>query len=125
MVRFTGMEPVLAVGDLSEDLVYYVEQLGFEVAWSWGEPPVRAGITRDGFELQLACDHRFAPSCPARIYFSVRGVDSLYDECVSRGAEIELEVDDRAFGMRDFRVVDRSGNILGFGERISDGDSTE
>jgi uncharacterized glyoxalase superfamily protein PhnB len=104
------------------DEKYYVEQLGFTVTWRWGEPPVRVGVARDGFELQLVSDYRFAPSCPARVYFSVRGVDSFYEECLARGAEIDLELDDRSFGMRDFRVVDLSGNVLGFGEAMSRGE---
>ena len=118
MVEFTGVQPVLAVVDLSADLSYYVERLGFEVTWRWGEPPVRAGVARDGLELQLVSDGRFAPSCPSRVYFSVRGVDSLYEECRRRGADIDIELGDREFGMRDFRVVDLSGNVLGFGEAV-------
>jgi len=93
MVEFTGMQPVLAVNDLAADLNYYIEQLGFSVAWSWGDPPVRVGVTRGGFELQLVSDQRFAPSCSSRIYFSVRGVDSYYEECIARGANIDVELD--------------------------------
>jgi uncharacterized glyoxalase superfamily protein PhnB len=119
MIEFTGMQPVLAVLDLSTELGYYVEQLGFTVTWRWGEPPVRAGVARDGLELQLVSDGRFAPSCPSRVYFSVRDVDSLFEECLARGAMIDVELGDRPFGMRDFRVVDRSGNVLGFGEALS------
>jgi uncharacterized glyoxalase superfamily protein PhnB len=116
MVEFTGVQPVLAVDDLARDLSYYVEQLGFTVAWKWGEPAVRAGVARDGLELQLVSDQRFAPACSSRVYFSVRGVDAYYAQCLAGGATIELPLDDRPFGMRDFRVVDRSGNVLGFGE---------
>jgi hypothetical protein len=39
----------------------------------------------------------------------------LYEEYLSRGAEIDVELGDRDFGLRDFRV-DRSGNVLGFAE---------
>ena len=121
MVEFTAMQPVLAVVDLSVELRYYVERLGFEVTWRWGEPPSRAGVARGGLELQLVSDGRFAPSCPSRVYFSVQGVDSLYEECRRRGAEIDEELGDREFGMRDFRVIDLSGNVLGFGETVDFG----
>lgn len=121
MAEFTGMQPVLAVDDLSRNESYYVEQLGFTVTWRWGDPPVRVGLARDGFELQLVSDHRFAPSCPGRVYFSVRSVDSFYEECVARGAKINMELDDRSFGMRDFRVIDLSGNVLAFGEAMGQG----
>lgn len=123
MIEFTGMQPVLAVVDLSADLSYYVEQLGFTVTWRWGEPAVRAGVARDGLELQLVSDQRFAPSCSSRVYFSVRGVDTFYEECLARGAEIDVKLGDRDFGMRDFRVIDPSGNVLGFGEAIAPGET--
>ena len=119
MVVLTGMQPVLAVDDLSADVRYYVNQLGFSLDWTWGEPPVRAGLVRDGFELQLVSDRRFAPSCPSRIYFLVRDVDAYYTECVERGVEIDLPLEDRSFGMRDFRVVDPSGNVLAFGQALA------
>lgn len=119
MVKFMGMQPVLAVTVLSTDLEYYQEQLGFEIAWEWGEPAVRAGVVRDALELQLVSDGRFSPECPSRVYFLVRGVDAYYAECQKRGAEIQMPLEDRtSFGMRDFRVTDRSGNVLAFGEPI-------
>lgn len=119
MIEFTGMQPVVAVEVLARDLDYYVTKLGFEIGWQWGEPPVRAGVVRDGFELQLVADPRFSPACASRIYFVMRGVDAYYSECVDRGVTVETEIGDRSFGMRDFRVMDHSGNILGFGEPTS------
>lgn len=119
MIKFTGMQPVLAVSALSEDLDYYRERLGFTISWKWGEPMVRAGVVRDGLELQLVSDGRFSPECPSRVYVLVQGVDAYYAECRKRGAEIQMPLEDRsAFGMRDFRVIDRSGNILAFGEPL-------
>lgn len=119
MTELKGMQPVFAVGVLSEDLSYYRDQLGFAVSWQWGEPAVRAGVVRDGLELQLVSDERFSPECPSRIYFLVADVDAYHAECKARGAEIQMPLEDRpSFGMRDFRVVDRSGNILAFGEPI-------
>lgn len=119
MTKLTGMEPVLAVGGLAENLSYYRDQLGFTVSWQWGEPAVRAGVVRDGLKLQLVSDGRFSPECPSRIYFLVSDVDAYHAECEARGADIQMALGDRpSFGMRDFRVVDPSGNILAFGEPI-------
>ncbi len=115
-VEITGVFPILAVDDLEADLAYYTDRLGFTVSWRWGDPPVRASVARDGVGLQIVSDGRFAPDCPSRVYFHVRGVDEYYAECVERGARIAIPLDDRPFGVRDFRVTDRSGNVLGFGE---------
>jgi hypothetical protein len=57
-VAFTSVHPVLAARHLSQDLAYYTDKLGFAVSWQWGDPPARAGVCRDGLELQLVADGR-------------------------------------------------------------------
>ena len=117
-VGFESVSPVLAVRDLEADIAYYIERLGFAVSWRWGDPPVRAGVTRDGLELQLVSDGRFSPDGSSRVYFDLRGVEAYHATCVERGADIVMTLDDRPFGVRDFRVADGSGNILGFSEPL-------
>lgn len=68
--RFTSVHPVFAVQDLRSEVEYYTSSLGFEVAWMWGEPPVRAGVGRDDLGVQLAADGRFAPDGASIAYFS-------------------------------------------------------
>jgi uncharacterized glyoxalase superfamily protein PhnB len=117
-VEFTGIFPILPAEDLEATLEYYRERLGFAVEWRWGDPPVRAGVGRDGVELQLDADRGTRPDHAARVYLHVRGVDAYYESCVESGAQITLPLEDRAFGMRDFRVEDPAGNVLGFGEPV-------
>ena len=117
-VEFGSVSPVLAVRDLEADVAHYVERLGFAESWRWGDPPIRAGVTRDGLEIQLVSDGRFSPEGSSRVYFKLRGVDAYYETCVERGADIVMPLDDRPFGVRDFRVADASGNILGFSEPL-------
>jgi len=124
-VEFTGIFPILPAGDLEATLDYYRDRLGFSVHWRWGDPPVRAGVRRDGVELQLDADRGTRPDHPARVYVHVRGVDAYYEKCLERGAEIVLPLDDRSFGMRDFRVEDPAGNVLGFGEPVPGGAGPE
>ncbi|HYJ79535.1 MAG TPA: glyoxalase superfamily protein, partial [Longimicrobiaceae bacterium] len=85
---FETVNPVLAVRNLQEALAYYADALGFRVAWTWGDPAVRAGVARDGVELQLVADGRFAPAGPSHVYVNLAGVDRYHAECVERGAEI-------------------------------------
>src|SRR6185312_15123789 len=46
-------EPQLFVRDLPAALEFYQEQLGFSVAFAYGEPPFYAQVTRDGARLNL------------------------------------------------------------------------
>ena len=61
---------------------------------------------------------RIGPSGTSFIYFHVKNVEALYEHCKSAGAEIYLELGDRDWGMKDFRVADPFGNRMGFGEVI-------
>ena len=114
-----SVHPILRVRDITRNVSYYVECLGFTLAWEWGDPPARAGLRRDDLEVHLVADARFAPTHPSYVYFVVRNVDALYTACVARGAEVVTPLDDRPFGVRDFRLVDYSGNMLGFGEPLT------
>lgn len=116
----TAVEPILRVRDLEEGVDYFVDALGFEPAWRWGDPPERAGVTRDAARLQLVHDAPFAPDGPSTLYLHVRGIDDVYAACVERGAEVVSGLDDRPFGMRDFRVRDPSGNRIAFGEAVQE-----
>ena len=117
-VEFRSVFPVLSVDDLERTLQYYVERLDFGVSWRWGEPAVRAGVSRDGLELQLVSDGRFAPEGTSRVYFEITEVDAYFADCVERGADVVMPLGDRPFGVRDFRVRDPAGNVLGFGEPL-------
>ncbi len=44
------------------------------------------------------------------------GVDAYYDQTIIAGAKVAMPLADRPYGMRDFRIVDPSGNELSFGE---------
>ncbi len=75
------------------------------------------GVARDAVELQLVRSGTpGAPPGPAVVYCQVRGVAAYHEACAARGATISGALTSHAFGMRDFRVRDPDGNVLGFGE---------
>jgi catechol 2,3-dioxygenase-like lactoylglutathione lyase family enzyme len=115
---FLRVFPILGVSDLAAALVFYRDILGFTVAWQWGNPPSRAGVTRGDVELQLLGDPRLRPAA-GRVYIHMTGVAAFYREVGDRGAHIYEPLVDRDWGMRDFRILDPSGNQLGFAEQIS------
>ncbi|MBM4015630.1 MAG: bleomycin resistance protein [Planctomycetes bacterium] len=75
----------------------------------------RAGVSLDDVEIQLDGSGLGAPPGPSVVYCHMTGVDDYYAACRARGATIAMELADRPWGMRDFRVLDPSGNRIGFG----------
>lgn len=106
--------PVFAVKNLAESIAYYRDCLGFNLTWTWGEPAHRAGVVLQGFEIQLDASGSPPPGGPSVVYCHMHGVDEYYAHCRGSGAKILFELEERPWGMRDFRVVDPSGNRLGF-----------
>jgi uncharacterized glyoxalase superfamily protein PhnB len=107
--------PILSVSDLGEALDYYERVLRFKVEWKWGEPPYLAGVCRDRVEVNLALSSQ-STAAASKVYFQMAGVDAYYSELTRAGAKVAVPLGDRPYGMRDFRIVDPSGNELSFGE---------
>ena len=107
--------PILAVDDLAEALDYYQRVLGFNVEWKWGEPPYLASVCRNHVEVNLSLSPQSRPAA-SKVYFQMTGVDTYYSELTRAGAKGAVPLGDRPYGMRDFRIVDPSGNELSFGE---------
>lgn len=115
MTNVTKLFAVFAVSDLEAALEFYRSKLGFAVAWTWGTPATRAGVTLDGIEIHLDCAGAGAPPGPSVVYCHMVDVAAYYAACKLRGASFALELGQRPWGMVDFRVVDPDGNRLGFG----------
>jgi len=115
--EITLMNPVFSVANLSDSIDYYRDALGFELSWQWGTPIIRAAVAAHGYEIQLDASGS-GPTGRSVVYFHMKGLSSYYQACCKRGANVELELDERAFKMRDFRVLDLDNNRLGFGEPL-------
>lgn len=108
--------PVFAVSNLDAAIAYYQEKLGFSLAWTWGQPPTRAGVALGEVEIQLDSGGAGAPSGPSVVYCHMLEVEAYYLACVSGGADIAMALGQRPWGMVDFRAIDPDGNRVGFGE---------
>ena len=102
----------------ADALEYYQRVLGFQVAWRWGEPLRLAGVCRDRVEVNLSESPETSLGIP-KVYFPIIGVDAYYRQVSLAGAKVVTPLAQRPYGMRDFRVVDPSGNELSFGEASS------
>ena len=107
--------PIVSVTDLPEAIDYYERVLGFQVGWKWGEPPQLASVCCDRVEVNLS-QSAGATAGISKVYFQLAGVDAYYRLVTRAGAAVAVPLADRPYGMRDFRIVDASGNQLSFGE---------
>ena len=108
--------PSLSVEDVQGAAAFYVEKLGFEPGFTWGDPPTIAGVNLGQVQLFL----RRGTPCPAgcAVFFAVGDADELLEFHRAGGVEIAEGVDDRDYGVRDYTVRDPSGYALTFGHYI-------
>ncbi len=116
--RLKSVNPILTVQNLKAALDYYQSVLSFQVAWTWGDPLTLASVCRDDVELNLASS-RTDTFGPSHHYIQLRGVDAYYAKIIAAGGQVTIPLADRNYGMRDFRLIDRDGNELSFGEPIT------
>jgi uncharacterized glyoxalase superfamily protein PhnB len=118
MPKVSKLFPVFSVRNLDVALGYYQEKLGFSLAWTWGQPATRAGVTLDDIEIQLDAIGAGAPPGPSVVYCHMTEVEVYYRACISRGAVFAMELGERPWGMIDFRAIDPDGNRIGFGSEL-------
>lgn len=112
--KFETVTPRLPVANVEQALAFYLDQLGFQLGWKWGDPPTHANVCRDSVSLDLVAspgERRGA----AMAYIQLKGVDAYFLELQGRKV-VSSEPGDKEYGMRDFEVVDPYGNRIAFGE---------
>jgi ribosomal protein S18 acetylase RimI-like enzyme len=106
---------IFAAYDLDQTLAYYRDVLGFEIAWSWGEPASMAAVRMGGINIMIA----LIPSLAERIrghqhWLNIKDVDALYEMHRTRQARIFSEIEDKPWGFREYTVEDPNGYHLRF-----------
>ena len=117
MTKFMGSVPIFAVSDMTESKAFYVENLGFEIDFVYGDPEFYAGLIKDDLELHLIADSSPNAKQPAgNGYLSILTdeVDDLCQKLIAADIEILVPPGDRDYGLRDFNIEDPDGNVLIF-----------
>lgn len=117
-VHFHSVSPFLASEDLPVSLAFYLDKLGFTLAWEWGQPAELAAVCRDEVELTLASRADAKPDGISRLYLHIDGIDDYHAQLLDAGVVISVAIADRPYGMRDFSVTDPAGNVLCFGQAL-------
>jgi uncharacterized glyoxalase superfamily protein PhnB len=118
---FKEVQPVLPVRDVDRALRFYVERLGFQLAFrDRPGPDVRyAGLRRDGVELHLQwhdeADFHGVEAGTLMLRFVVDDPDALFAEYEDKGVFHErTRLADTPWGTREFGFFDPDGNGLTF-----------
>ncbi len=112
---FKSAVPVLYSLDLEPSISFYEENLGFERR---GVYPDYAVLHRDGVEIHLALcgDKRIPENTQCRV--NVVGIDALHAECKKKKiVHPNGPLETKPWGLREFAVLDRDGNLIKFSER--------
>ena len=117
--------PVISTADVRASIDYYVRVLGFREHFVFGEPPVYAGVERDGVLLYLTLDPRMAAMLRSNqlhpdVFLWVQDVDALFADHRRNGATIIEEISDRAWDARQYVIEDPNGYRLKIAEPIDE-----
>ncbi|WP_259069907.1 VOC family protein [Mucilaginibacter sp. X4EP1] len=117
--------PSFIVSKIKDSVLFYVDQLGFEVRYFGPEDdPFFAMVGRDDISIMLKAIAEDIKPIPnhtrhewARLdaFISVADPDALFEEYNSRGVTFHQPLRDDNDGLRGFEVADADGYILFFG----------
>ena len=122
MHRIVDSRCVLAVRDLRASTRFYVEVLGFQHDFGDGSGGW-SFLSRDAFKVMLGeCpDDKPASELGNHSYVAyllVEGVDQLFEELSSRGAEVLSRPATEPWGLREFGIRTPDGHRIRFGEPV-------
>jgi catechol 2,3-dioxygenase-like lactoylglutathione lyase family enzyme len=106
----------VAVTDVMAAVEFYTGKLGFRPGFTWGDPPSIAGVNLGNVQMFLELGTPNPKGCS--VYFVVGNADELFEFQRAGGVEIVDTPGDRAYGLRDYRVRDLHGYLLGFGHHL-------
>lgn len=122
-LKYQNAVPVIATDDVRSAVAYYTKVLGFSEHFLYGEPPVYAGVERDGVLLYITLDAKLASTLKNSdlhpdVFVWVRDVDQAFEEHKLRGAKICEGISDRAWDARQYVVEDPNGYRLKVAELL-------
>jgi catechol 2,3-dioxygenase-like lactoylglutathione lyase family enzyme len=115
-------EPQVFVRDLAAACRFWVEKLGFRVAFSYGEPPFYAQVFRDGGRVNLRqvsapmfdSGFRDREVDALSAILTLDDADLLFAEFEAAGVPFHQTVKTEPWGARTLIVRDPEGNLIAF-----------
>ncbi|HWE97225.1 MAG TPA: VOC family protein [Tepidisphaeraceae bacterium] len=112
---FHQIQPILGTRDLAKAVRFYIDRLGFTLAFGDPSIPVNyVGLRRDKaeFHMQFQYEHEMGTT---RVRFLVDDPDALYEEYKDKGVFHKgTRLADTPWGTREFALYDLDRNALTF-----------
>ena len=119
--QFSHAASIFPVEDPLATAKFYQQNLGFDITFTWGEPPDYVVTNREqAVNIHFVKKQDgFQPSQQhVSQYIFVHDVDRLYQELVDSEVEILQPLKTQEWGMREFDIRDPNGFILCFGTHV-------
>lgn len=114
----------LFVGDVARSCDFYVNKLGFEVEFTYGDPPFYCQVMRDNarLALRLVCEPVFAGDIRKRedllsasiTVATLEEIENLFASYQAAGVSFHQELKTEPWGARTFVVSDPDENLILF-----------
>ena len=122
-MKYKNAVPVIATADVSSTIGYYTHVLDFSEHFTYGDPPVYAGVERDGVLLYITQDDKMAAALKDSglhpdVFLWVHDIDTVFEEHKRRGANIIEELATRRWDARQYVVEDPNGYRLKIAEPV-------
>ena len=122
--ELTEVEAELFVTDIKSSCAFFTSKLGFEVVFTYGEPPFYGQVKRDNarLNLRLVCEPVFVGDIREREQLlaasmtlgSAAELRQLFVQYQSAGVDFQQTLKQEPWGARTFVVRDPDGNLLLF-----------
>jgi len=110
--------PLLLVSNLEQAIAFYVQQLGFTLAFTYEE--FYAGVEKDGHPIHLKTDYRETNERPSRsnnddldLVFAVDNVAEVFEEITKTNVQIIQPLREMPYGT-EFYIADPDGHVIAF-----------
>jgi catechol 2,3-dioxygenase-like lactoylglutathione lyase family enzyme len=118
MSKFGRVAPTIPVTDIDHALRFYRDVLGFDLAFTNGNPVSFAVIQQGDAQLHLSVQPGKAGSTHAHIM--VDDLDGIHDALRQGGIPIRQPPTVQPWGLRDLVVADPDGNSFEIAEPVSE-----
>ena len=122
--ELTEVEAELFVADIKASCAFFTSKLGFDVVFTYGEPPFYGQVKRDNarLNLRLVCEPVFVGDIREREQLlaasmtlgSAAEIRQLFVQYQSAGVDFFQTLKQEPWGARTFVVRDPDGNLLLF-----------